>query len=114
MSGESRFKVRPFGDDSRWVTSVAMIAPMGVFCIGVGLLRRAHRSSGLALAASAVGAAGILAIAGVWRPMLGLIAIAGFLGGLEVDRPGDTRKRVLGLLGVAAGMLAALIGTFYA
>ena len=77
------------------------------------MTRRDHRGAGLALVASAVVVVVILAISVSWRPALGLIAIVGLFGGLEIDRPGDPKRRALGLLGVAVGLFALIIAAFY-
>ncbi|HEX3243257.1 MAG TPA: hypothetical protein VHQ97_09270 [Solirubrobacterales bacterium] len=53
-------------------------------------------------------------MAGSWRPLLGLIGIAGFLFGLEADLPGNPARRALGMLGIAVGLFALLIAGLYA
>jgi hypothetical protein len=66
------------------------------------------------LAALATVAAIALAATGTLRPLLGLIAISGFLFGIAVDKPGDPRRRALGILGIAVGLIALLIAGLYA
>jgi hypothetical protein len=63
---------------------------------------------------AAVAAGVIFAILGSWKPILGLTAITGLIGGLEVDRSGNPGRRALGLLGVATGLFALLIANLYA
>ena len=96
------------------VDLLPVLAPFAALCIGVGLARRGHRRSGVPLAAAGGIAAIGLAAEGTWRPLLGVIAIFGFVFGLEVDRPGDAKRRALGLLGIAVGLFALLIAGVYA
>jgi hypothetical protein len=93
---------------------LAAIAPIVAFCVGVGLSRRGHRRIGIAAAAVGVVAALIMAATGAWRPLLGLIAISGFLVGIEVDVAGSAGRRALGMLGVAVGLFALLTAAVYA
>jgi hypothetical protein len=97
-----------------FVDLLLVLAPFAALCIGVGLARRGHRRSGVPLAAAGGIAAIGLAAEGTWRPLLGLIAISGFLFGIEVDRPGNPRRRALGMLGIAVGLFALLIAGVYA
>lgn len=90
------------------------LAPFVALCVGIGLARRRHPTSGIPLAAAGAIAGVVLAAAGTWRPLLGLIAISGFLFGIEVDRPGNPRRRALGMLGIAVGLFALLIAGVYA
>jgi len=94
-----------------WIVAIALF---GIFGVGIGLLRRNHRRVGIVLIASAVIAGGALAVSGSWRPILGLIAFAGLLGGIETDRQGDPKRRALGLLGIAVCLFALTISAFYA
>jgi hypothetical protein len=91
-----------------------VLAPFAALCIGVGLARRGHSAFGVPLAAAGAIAAIGLAAVGTWRPLLAVIAISGFVFGLEVDRPGDAKRRALGLLGIAVGLFALLIAGVYA
>jgi len=94
--------------------SIGILALIGAFCVGIGLARRSHRSAGVLLAGAAVAAAIALALSGSWRPVLYLLAIAGLLGGLAVDRPGDPARRALGLLGIATFLFALTTSALYA
>jgi hypothetical protein len=93
---------------------VVVFAPIVALCVGVGLARRGHRQLGLLIVAVGTVAAIALALAGSWRPLLGLIGIAGFLFGLEADLPGNPARRALGMLGIAVGLFALLIAGLYA
>jgi hypothetical protein len=90
------------------------LAPIAALAVGVGLARRGHRGPGIALAAIAAVAVVAFAAAGTWRPLLGMIAISGFLLGIEVDLPGNPRRRALGILAIAVGLFALLINAVYA
>jgi hypothetical protein len=96
------------------VSQLAVAAPIVAFCIGVGLVRRDRRAVGLGLVGAGVAGAVVLAMLDTPRPLIGLIAIAAFGFGLEIDRPGVPRRRALGLLGLTVGMFALLIGGLYA
>jgi hypothetical protein len=95
-------------------SQLSVAVPIVVFCIGVGLVRRDHRAIGAGLVGAAVVGAVVLALFSTPRPLIGLIAIAGFAFGLEIDQPGVPRRRALGLLGLTVGMFALLIGALYA
>ena|ERR1700761_4578440 len=92
---------------------VAAVASILAFVVGLGLARRSHRTTGVALLGGAVVTAFVLAASGEWRPLLAVIAIAGFFGGLTADRPGNPGKRALGLLGITIGMFALVIAGVY-
>lgn len=96
------------------VSQLSVALPIVAFCIGVGLVRRDHRAVGLGLTGAAVAGALVIALFDTPRPLIGLIAIAAFGFGLEIDRPGVPRRRALGLLGLTVGMFALLIGALYA
>jgi hypothetical protein len=91
-----------------------VIAPILALCVGGGLARRGHGRVGVLIGTVGVVGALALAVSGTWRPLLGLIAISGFLFGIEADRPGNPGRRALGILGIAVGLFALLAATFYA
>jgi hypothetical protein len=95
------------------LASAAVIAPIGAFCIGGGLARRDHRLIGVGLIVFAVLSVLVLAALGMRRPLVGLVAVTGIFMGLEVDLPGNARRRALGLLGVAVGFFALIVAAFY-
>ncbi len=92
---------------------IAGVASIGALCVGVGLLRRGRRTAA-ALLAGAVVVAAVPATFGEWRPLLVLIAIAGFFVGMRADLPGHPARRALGLLGITVGLFALLIAAVYA
>jgi hypothetical protein len=94
-------------------SQVAVGASIVGFCVGIGSVRRGHRTIGVALLFAAAVVVAALALFGNWRPLVGLIAIAGFLGGLEADDPRSPRRRALGVLGIAIGFCALLIAVLY-
>jgi hypothetical protein len=67
----------------------------------------------LALAGAAGIAVIVLAALGNFRPLAWLIGIAALLGGIYIDEPGVPRRRALGFLGVAIGLFALVIASFY-
>jgi hypothetical protein len=54
-----------------------------------------------------------MAVLGNLRPLIGLIGITAFLGGIEVDRQGIPARRAVGLLAVSVGFIALGIAHFY-
>lgn len=94
-------------------SDLSVVAPAMSFCVGGGLMRRDRRILGMVLITIGALAALALAAAGTWRPLVGLIAIAGMAMGLEVDLPGNPRRRALGLLGVAIGLFALIVAVIY-
>lgn len=90
--------------------TIEVFAPIVAVLVGFNLAQRDKRTIGVALVAAAVFAAVVLAVSGSPRPLLGLVFLAGFVGGIIVDAKG---KRALGLAGIAVGMLALYISYFY-
>lgn len=90
--------------------TVAIVAPVLAWLVGIGLVRRDRPVIGWALAVSAVVLVGVLAGLGELRPAVGLIAIAGLTQGIVLDERGH---RPLGLLTLSSGFLALLIAVLY-
>jgi hypothetical protein len=90
---------------------LAVVAPVASLALGVGTIRRGRPAIGWTILAAGATEAVVLACLGSPRPLLGLIAIAAFAFGLELDANG---RRALGLLGVSAGMFVLLTAVVYA
>jgi hypothetical protein len=89
---------------------IRVMAPIIGFAVGVGLWRRERRRGGVGLMVASVVATLLLAGFGYMRPLVGLIAATGLVGGVIVDEEG---RRVLALVSVTVGFFALMIAYFY-
>jgi uncharacterized membrane protein len=92
---------------------VAAIGPIVAIAFGAGFVRRARPVIGWTLVVC--GSLGVvtLALFGHLRPLVGLVGIAAFLFGLEVDQAGAPARRTLAFLSVAVGFFALAIAHLY-
>jgi hypothetical protein len=90
--------------------TIEVIAPIVAVGIGVGLMKRSRVAIGVMLVAAGVGAVVVLAVSGKAKPIVGMIAMIGLIGGLIADEKGH---RPLGLAGIAVGMFALFIAYFH-
>jgi hypothetical protein len=87
-----------------------VVIPVVAVLIGGGLIKRDQVTVGVALLGGGTIAAVIFAALGNARPLVGLVALMGIVGGIVADERG---KRPLGLGGFAVGFFALLIAYFY-
>jgi len=87
-----------------------VVLPVVAVLVGGGLLKRNQVAAGIGLAIAGVIAAVVFAALGNTRPLVGLVALLGIVGGIIADERG---KRPIGLLGFSVGFLALLVAYFY-
>jgi hypothetical protein len=90
--------------------TLEVVIPIVALLLGGGLLKRDRIAAGVGLLAGGAIAAVVFAVLGNARPLVGLIAITGMVGGIIADERG---KRPIGLAGFAVGFFALLIAYFY-
>jgi hypothetical protein len=93
-----------------FVETLEVVIPIVATLFGGGLLKRDRVAAGIGLVAGGVIAAVIFVLLGNARPLVGLIALMGIVGGIVADERG---KRPIGLAGFAVGFFALLIAYFY-
>ena len=92
------------------VETIEAVTPVVATLVGGGLIKRERATLGICLAGGGVLAAVIFAALGNARPLVGLVAIVGIVGGIVADERG---KRPAGLAGLAVGFFALLVAIFY-
>jgi hypothetical protein len=91
--------------------TTAVVGPILAVAVGGGLIKRDQQAWGAVLVVLGVGAAVALLVLGNTRPIVGLVAFAGLVGGFVADERG---RRGVGLAGIGVGFFALLIAYFYA
>lgn len=87
-----------------------VVLPVVAVPVGGAFLKRNRVAVGIGLAIAGVIAAVIFAALGNARPLVGLVALLGIIGGIIADERG---KRPIGLVGFSVGFLALLVAYFY-
>jgi hypothetical protein len=87
-----------------------VVVPILAVLVGVGLWKRGKRHAGWAFVTLGSTPAVVLLILGHVRPLVGLVAILGLVGGIVADEHG---KRAWGLLGISIGVFALSAAAIY-